>query len=95
MIVIGIIGLVYMKAETDKLQEDFETQIDCPETVTQEQAYLDYNKEDKEAKVGLMHCYCLNEFKANTTDSFDKSFENVNAGDERKYCEEWFVNYSW
>lgn len=82
MIVLGIIGLVYMKAVTNKLQENFQTLIDCPEYVTQEQAYFDYQK-DKDARVGLMHCYCLDEFTANTTDSFDISFTNIAPDDTR------------
>ena len=45
MIVAGILGLVYMKYKADALKEDYQTHVDCPESLTKVQAYVDQMKE--------------------------------------------------
>jgi len=36
MIFVGLLALVYMKYKADELKEEYQTQIDCPESLTRE-----------------------------------------------------------
>jgi len=41
-----------------------------------------------------MHCYCYKEVIANVNrDALNKEFSSVKAGDDTKYCTEWFEHY--
>ena len=93
MIAAGILGLVYMKYKADALKEEFQTSIDCPESITKELAYVDQRKEPNR-RVGLMHCYCLEQFKSSPTAALEILFTDIDEDDTTTYCYDWFVNYT-
>ena len=67
----GLVGMVYMKSKTDELKQDYDLAINCPETVTKEQAYVDRVKD--EDSLGLMDCFCLNLLKTDPTKVYPMS----------------------
>ena len=95
LILSGVLGVVYFKAHSDVLKEEFQTQIDCPETLSKIEAYIDQKKKS-ELRQGLMHCYCLRETKRDFTridEVLNQSFTDIDASDDTKYCFEWAINY--
>lgn len=90
LIVLGMIGVVNMKYQTDSLKDDYQTQINCPEEVLKVQAYIDQQKQPPSSRQGLMHCYCLKEFKSKG--SIKISFKDM--GSETNFCGNWFLNWT-
>ena len=93
MIVCGVIGVVYMKYQSDLLKEEYQTVIDCPDRVTKIDAYYDQYK-DKGDRLGLMHCYCLDRLKKNPTKVLQTKFKDIDPSDKTEYCNDWFINYA-
>ena len=94
LICASLIGIVFMKEKTDELKKKFNTDFVCPDGVTKEVAWEDQIKpEDK--RIGLMHCYCIEQAKVNTKGFLDISFDTKEFNnDKTKYCNKWAINYA-
>jgi hypothetical protein len=57
LILAGILGVVYMKNQSDVLSKEFKTNIICPDKTSKLDAWLDIKKTLVD-RVGLMHCFC-------------------------------------
>ena len=93
-----MIGIVIFKVKTDQLEKEFAVTVQCPANSTdlKQQAWEDYSLE-KEDRIGLMHCYCLDYTKKYNKKVIDVSFEEfadpVLEDYNYKLCQDWFKNY--
>mmetsp|Transcript_28134 Transcript_28134/g.42552 ORF Transcript_28134/g.42552 Transcript_28134/m.42552 type:complete len:292 (-) Transcript_28134:1600-2475(-) len=69
LVVVGLCGLLYTKSEADDFQTTYDPHLNCPDTVSKEEAFNDEMK--AEAKIGLMHCYCLEFLRSDLFSNFD------------------------
>lgn len=86
--VLSFIIIVYSRDYQSTLSSKYGTS-SCPKsTVTQTDAYNDYQKAESQ-RSGLMSCYCLQEFK---TRGYDVT--NIQFSDSKYYCNDWIYTYS-
>jgi len=62
----------------------------CPAETSKLEAFLDHMKNKKD-RLGLMHCYCMNQYKLL---NINISFKDVdpNGKDDQNYCNQWLLN---
>ena len=86
LLIAGILGVVFMKHQSDVLKESFQTVIDCPDSVEKIDALNDHMKE-QDSRLGLMHCYCLDEAREDPTNFYEIKFEtSIDPVVTKKYC---------
>ncbi|CDW73927.1 UNKNOWN [Stylonychia lemnae] len=87
MIITFLILIIAKKFENQA--EEYSPQIDCPDTeVSQQDAYLDQQK-DAVNRIGLMHCYCLNQFY-----KINIGVKDIQFQDGKEYCNDWLKKYT-
>lgn len=88
MMILSFAIIVYSRDYQSTLSDKYGNS-SCPSTeILQEDAVTDYLKAASE-KVGLMNCYCMQEYKDLGFDVKDIKFSNG-----EKYCDDWLFSYS-
>lgn len=88
LMILTFIIIVFARDFQSSLSQEYKTS-SCPsDPVSQYDALADQLK-DKSERTGLMHCYCLDQYKEHNFDVKDIVFSNG-----KKYCSDWLYSYS-
>eukprot|EP00347_Sterkiella_histriomuscorum_P019500 403341392 len=89
IIIVAAFFIIIEAKNFENKAQDFSPQIECPDQVVSKQEAYDDQLKSKENRIGLMHCYCQDQFYVQGIQINDILFDNG-----EHYCSDWLYYYT-